>query len=160
MLKTIHSSCWRLNIFYNFGWSWVLRDTSTYQWNVVGPEICSGGLQYLCYMCVYSVMSNPLALLRLWPTRLLCPWDFSGKSTEMGCNLLLQGIFLNEGLIPHLLHLLHGAVLSHSLWLHRPQTSRLLCPCEFSRQEYWSGSPWPPLGDPGIPGIEPRSLAL
>ena len=24
---------------------------------------------------------------------LLCPWDFSGNSTEVGCHVLLQGIF-------------------------------------------------------------------
>ena len=29
----------------------------------------------------------------LQPTRLLCPWDFSGKNTEVGCHFLLQGIF-------------------------------------------------------------------
>ena len=28
----------------------------------------------------------------------------------------------------------------------------------FSRQEYWSGLPCPPLGDLLHPGIEPRSL--
>ena len=28
----------------------------------------------------------------------------------------------------------------------------------FSRQEYWSGLPYPPPGDPPDPGIEPRSL--
>ena len=28
----------------------------------------------------------------------------------------------------------------------------------FSRQEYWSGLPLPPLGDPPDPGIEPTSL--
>ena len=28
----------------------------------------------------------------------------------------------------------------------------------FSRQEYWSGFPFPPLGDPPDPGIEPTSL--
>ena len=27
-----------------------------------------------------------------------------------------------------------------------------------SRQEYWSGLPWPPPGDPPDPGIEPGSL--
>ena len=26
-------------------------------------------------------------------TRLLCPWDFPGKSTGVGCHFLLQGIF-------------------------------------------------------------------
>ena len=27
----------------------------------------------------------------------LCPWDFSGKSTEVGCHFLLQGIFFTQG---------------------------------------------------------------
>ena len=31
---------------------------------------------------------------------------------------------------------------------------------EFSRQEYWSGLPFPSPGDLPIPGIEPRSPAL
>ena len=26
-------------------------------------------------------------------TGLLCPWDFPGKNTEVGCHFLLQGIF-------------------------------------------------------------------
>ena len=30
----------------------------------------------------------------------------------------------------------------------------------FSRQEYWSGLPCPPPGDPPNPGIKPRSVAL
>ena len=30
----------------------------------------------------------------------------------------------------------------------------------FSRQEYWSGLPFPSLGDLPNPGIEPRSIAL
>ena len=30
----------------------------------------------------------------------------------------------------------------------------------FSRQEYWSGLPFPSPGDVPDPGIEPRSLAL
>ena len=37
------------------------------------------------------------------PARLLSPWDFPGKSTEVGCHFLLQGIFptlvLNQGLL-------------------------------------------------------------
>ena len=31
---------------------------------------------------------------------------FSGKNTGMGCHALLQGIFLTQGLNPHLLYLL------------------------------------------------------
>ena len=30
----------------------------------------------------------------------------------------------------------------------------------FSRQEYWSGLPFPPPGDPPNPGMEPASSAL
>ena len=38
------------------------------------------------------------------PARLLCPWDFPGKNTGVGCNFLLQGIFLNQGSNLRLLH--------------------------------------------------------
>ena len=34
--------------------------------------------------------------------RLLCPWDFPGKSTGVGCHFLLHGIFLTQGLNPSL----------------------------------------------------------
>ena len=37
---------------------------------------------------------------------------------------------------------------------------RALRSMEFSRQEYWSGLPFPPPGDLPDPGIEPISLAL
>ena len=33
----------------------------------------------------------------LW---LLCPWDLPGKNTRVGCHLLLQGIFVTQGLKP------------------------------------------------------------
>ena len=33
----------------------------------------------------------------LQPTRFLCPWDFLGKKTGMGCHFLLLGIFLTQG---------------------------------------------------------------
>ena len=45
----------------------------------------------------HSVMSDSLQLHGLWPTRLLCPWDFPGESTGMGCHFLLQGIFPTQG---------------------------------------------------------------
>ena len=38
---------------------------------------------------------------------------------------------------------------------YRP--TRLLCPWGFSRQEYWSGLPFPSPGDLPDPGIEPMS---
>ena len=36
--------------------------------------------------------------------RLLCPWNFPGKNTGVGCSFLLQGIFLTQGLNQHLLN--------------------------------------------------------
>ena len=36
--------------------------------------------------------------------RLLCPWNFPGKNSEMGCHFLLQGIFLTQRLNLCLLH--------------------------------------------------------
>ena len=52
-------------------------------------------------------MSDSLQPHGLLPTRLLCPWDFSGKTTGVGCHLLLQRIFPTQRLNLHLLCLLH-----------------------------------------------------
>ena len=41
---------------------------------------------------------------RLQPIRLLCPWDFPGGNTGVGCHFLLQGIFPTQRLNPSLLH--------------------------------------------------------
>ena len=49
-------------------------------------------------------MSNCLQHHRLQPARLLCPWDFPGKSITVGCRFLLQGVLLSQGLNPRLLH--------------------------------------------------------
>ena len=43
-------------------------------------------------------------------TRLLCPWNYLGKKTGVGCHFLLQGISLTQGLNPRLLHLPHWQV--------------------------------------------------
>jgi len=37
-----------------------------------------------------SVVSDPQWPHGLQPTRFLCPWDFPGKSTGVGCHCLLQ----------------------------------------------------------------------
>ena len=41
------------------------------------------------------------------PTRLLCPWNFPGKNTGLGCHALLQRIFPTQELNPSLLRRLH-----------------------------------------------------
>ena len=91
-------------------------------------ETRSSTASYFCmpelWLC--SVAQSCLTLLwlhGLQPTRLLCPWDFPGKNTGMGCHFLLQGVFLIQGLNLCLLHFLHWQVdslpLSHLgiLWL-------------------------------------------
>ena len=47
----------------------------------------------MCCCCkAASVVSDSLRPHGLQPTRLLCPWDFPGKSTGVGCHRLLQWI--------------------------------------------------------------------
>ena len=56
-----------------------------------------------------AVLNHSVVPDSLWPhapTRLLCPWDFSGKNTGVGCHFLLQRIFLTQELNLHLLCLL------------------------------------------------------
>ena len=62
---------------------------------------------YTLFVCWCLVTKSCPALLQphgLQPTRLLCPWDFPGKNTGVGCHFLLQGIFPTQGLNPCLLH--------------------------------------------------------
>ena len=59
---------------------------------------------------VHSVLSDSLRPHGLQPAKLLCPWDFPGKNTRMGCRFIIQGIFLTQGSNPSLLNLLHWRV--------------------------------------------------
>ena len=118
----------------------------------------------------------------LQPARLLCPWHTPGKNTGMGCHFLLQGIFPTQETNPGLLHCWQRLLPSGRPWAIREVQKREL-PCEseshvrlfvtpwtiiyqapwslgFSRQEYWSGLPFPSPGDLPNPGIEPRSPSL
>ena len=50
-------------------------------------------------MCTLEcfVVSNSLWPFGLQAIRLLCPWDFLCKNTEVGCHFILQGIFPTQG---------------------------------------------------------------
>ena len=48
-----------------------------------------GVIQYMVF-----VLMSVCVCVCVW---LLCPWDFPGKNIGMGCNFLLQGIFLTQG---------------------------------------------------------------
>ena len=67
--------------------------------------VCVCACVHVCIcMCMYSVAKVVYDSVThgLGPSRLLCPWDFPGKNTGMGCHFFPQGIFptqeLNQGL--------------------------------------------------------------
>ena len=53
-------------------------------------------------------------------SRLLCPWDFPGNDTGMGCHFLLQGNLLTQGLNQGLLHCRHSPALQADSLLTEP----------------------------------------
>ena len=63
---------------------------------------------------------------------------------------------------PQVLLFLHAQSLSHVRLFVTPWTvaHKALLSMGFSRQEYWSGLPFPSLGDLHNPGMEPGSPAL
>ena len=91
----------------------------------------------------------------LQSARLLCPWDSSGKNTGVGSLSLLQGIFPTQGLNSGLLHwqadslpsepLLLLSRFSHVGLCATPKMAAHQAPLSlgFSRQEHWSGLPFP-----------------
>ena len=52
---------------------------------------------YTIYMCACVLSRVRLCdLMDCRPARLLCQWDYPGKNTGVGCNFVLQGIFLTQ----------------------------------------------------------------
>ena len=78
---------------------------------------------------------------RQWPQRVFWGWRYTFKPLQS-----------QDG----------GLVAKSCPTLVTPWTvaHQALLSMEFSRQEYWSGLPFPPPGDLPDPGIEPRSPAL
>jgi len=140
----------------------------SYKWNIT---VCvSGKSQFSLYIgtvsltcfslllllctCMLTVVSDSLQPYGL-STRLLCPWDSPGKSTGMGCHVLLQGIFQIQGLNLHLLRFLHWQAGSLPLaqpgkLVHNSLPQRILplcllkCLCSVHTEIIW---PCPPVND-------------
>ena len=72
---------------------------------------------------------------RRQPTRLPCPWDSPGKNTGVGCHFFLQCMKVKS----------ESEVAQSCLTLATPWTAAYQAPPSmgFSRQEYWSGVPFP-----------------
>ena len=113
-----------------------------------------------CLMALWDLSS--LLLLshfsRVWlcvthrrqPTRLPHPWDSPGKNTGVGCHSLLQCMKVKV------------KSLRHVRLFATPWTAAYQVPLSmgFSRQEWWSGLPFPSPGDLPYPGIKPGSPTL
>ena len=105
----------KLSLSTVFSQPWALLEILLFFKNFVPAHY--KGIFFSILLCKLScsVMSNSLQSHGLQPARFLCPWDFPGNNTRMGCHFLLQGIFLTQGLIPHPLHLCIGRqILYHS----------------------------------------------
>ena len=62
-------------------------------------------------VCVLVIESCPaLRPHGLESSRILCPWDFSGRNTGVGCHFLLQETFPTQGLNPGLLYWQEGSL--------------------------------------------------
>ena len=66
---------------------------------VSAPRLLSAHMQ-LSHSVVFDVLQH----VGLEPAKLLCPWDFPGRNTGLGCHFLLQRIFLTQESYPCLLH--------------------------------------------------------
>jgi len=84
-------------------------------WRQCFPQVTGGAytLSLLWIIFFFIIMiSNEVVqscptlcnLHGLEPARLLCPWDFPGKSAGAGCHFLLQEIFPTQRLNPDLPH--------------------------------------------------------
>ena len=66
-------------------------------------------LYTLLFLLLFSHKSYQTLLQprELQPSTFLYPWHFLGNNTGVGSHSLLQGVFPTQGLILHILHLLH-----------------------------------------------------
>ena len=74
-------------------------------------------------MCVLAKSLQSCLTLRphgLQPSTVLCPWDFPGKNTGVGCHVLLQGIFQTQKSNPNLF-CIGRHVLYHQCHLESPR---------------------------------------
>ena len=102
-------------------------------------------------VCVYvhSVVSDSLQPHGL-PTRLLCPWDFPGKNTGIGCYFLLEWLFLTQGLNPCLIcPVLAGGFFTTSATWEVPESSGGLV-----KKDFWTSR----VSD--IAGVQCRRICL
>ena len=97
--------CLSFQVYYKFIQSILSNTGNCTQYFVITYR---GRKRIYIYMYVYfyvyvyacsaaSVVSDSLRPRGPCPARLLCPWGSPAKNTGVGCQALLQGIFLTQG---------------------------------------------------------------
>ena len=74
-----------------------------------------GGVIYILMGVCAQLLSHVGLLVThgLYPARLLCPWNFLGKNTGVGCHFLLYGIFPTQGSNPLCVSCMGRQILYH-----------------------------------------------
>ena len=95
-------------LHYDFHGPWALLYIFVY---------CLYIILYIC--CAQSLSHVQLFVTLGWePARLLCPWNFPGNNTGVGCHFFLQGIFPTQKSNPCLLHWQADSLPLHHLESH------------------------------------------
>ena len=81
----------------------------------VSPSLTQ--VEHSMKMLLCACVLNHFSRVRLFvtpmdcsPIRFLCPWNFPGKNTGVGCHALFRGIFTTQGSNLRLLRVLHWQV--------------------------------------------------
>ena len=98
-------------------------------------------LAWIIILMMCCVLSHVWLFVTPWTVaaRLLCPWDFPGKDTVVGCHALLQGIFLTHR---SNLHLLHSRQFLHSSHQGIASISIQCCTVSFNFHNKLIGALW------------------
>ena len=95
----------------------------------------------------HSVVSDSWQPHGLQSARLLCPWDFPGKDTGVGCHFLLHGIFPTQSSNPSLKY----PALAGRWFTTEPPESPCSASCNISfitfTSQKWTYFPLAPHGD-------------
>ena len=96
ILESAHQLVQKRQLEFWHGFCWT--DWSVWGSTALSTTLClqihEHGMSFYFFMPMWLVLSNSLWSHGLQPTRVFCLWDFSGKTTGVGCHFLLQGIFL------------------------------------------------------------------
>ena len=119
------------------------------------------------HACMLSCLSRVLFFATPWTVarQALCPWDFPGKNTGVGCHFLLQGIFPTQKLNLCLLYLLQWQAGSLALVPLKPtkHCKAIILQIRKIKSNVWQSAEFCPvcaLCNPGVGRTEQPCLGL